>query len=49
MSKMGFDGVGEEGEGVAGYDYRQHRLDETAAVGAKNIRGPQRLHTFLGD
>src|SRR3990172_1843925 len=36
---MGFDSIGQEGEDVAallaaGFDHRQHRLDETAAAGA---------------
>jgi hypothetical protein len=36
MGEMGFDGGGDEGEGVAallaaGLDYHQHRLNETAA------------------
>ena len=39
MGEMRFDGGGDEGEGVAtllaaGFDHRQHRLDETAAGGA---------------
>ena len=36
MGKVGFDGDGDEGEGVAtllpaGFDYCQHRLDKAAA------------------
>ena len=39
MGEMGFDGGRDEGEDVAtllaaGFDHRQHRLDETAAAGA---------------
>src|SRR4030042_6471700 len=39
MGEMGFDGGGDEGKGVAarlaaGFDSRQHRLNEAAAAGA---------------
>ena len=41
---MSFDGGGQEGEGVAallaaGFDHRQHRLDEAAAAGALRPKG----------
>ena len=46
MSEVGFDSGGDEGKGVAtlltaGFDYRQHRLDEPTA--ARALRSKRQL------